>query len=62
MDMSAHFLTRLRSSEYSNDGDLGRYLMFCNPFTAEYSRIELQWVCLVVVNAIESDAKDVHGD
>ena len=62
MYMGAYFLTCLCGSKYAND----RHFSLCHLLPVltlfEYLRVKICVVCLIVVDAIESDPKYIHLD
>ncbi len=60
MNMGAYFLARLGGTKYPDDGDPGCRLLLSGCIVAGYFRIKLCGFCLIVVDAIKSDAKSVH--
>lgn len=60
MDMSAYFLTCFRGPEDSDNGNSWYGLMLGRPTGSGQLRIELGWRSLVVVDAVEPDAKEIH--
>jgi hypothetical protein len=62
MYMSADFLARLCSTKDSNDWNLGLLVDLGKLNIAAKERIELRRGGLVVVYAVQSDAKEIHSE
>ena len=60
MNMSAYLLSCLCGPEDSNDRDSWCGLLLRRFTSRRQLGIELGWRCLVMVDAVESDAKEIH--
>jgi len=60
VNMGAYFLSCLRGSEYPDYGNPGRSFLLGIPIASGKLRIEFCGCRLVVIDAIEPDAKAVH--
>lgn len=58
--MSAYFLPGFRGSIDSNDRDLRQDLRLRRSMNPRQLRIEIGWSSLVVVNAVEPNAEEIH--
>jgi hypothetical protein len=63
MDVRAHFLSRQSCAECANDRDMGdRVPLPLHPRPASEYGIELCGRCLVVIDAVQAETKDIHGN
>lgn len=60
MDMGANLLSRFSGSKYPNDWDLRLYLLVCPPIAPWQLRVKFCGRCLVVIDAVEPYAKEIH--
>ena len=62
MDVRAHLLPSFSGSKDSDDGDLRPRCLLYISIAPGQLRVEIEGRCLVVVDTIESDSKEVHGE
>ena len=60
VDMRANLLPCLSRPKDPDDGYLRRIFLLCLSSFSWYLRVELGWGALVVVDAVKSNAEDVH--
>ena len=62
MDMGANLLSCLGRAENPNHRDTGPCPFLPLSIAIRKLRIKIRWGCLVVVDTVESDAKQIHGN